>query len=809
MFRIFLVLILCLSSLPALAQSGSDRATVLVLDSSGSMWAAMPEGRSRVEVARDVLDDFLRARPSADPLGVVTYGNTRRGDCADISVIAAVEPQDGASLGARLRAVSPKGKTPIADALRLAAAQVPPTAEEADIVLITDGLETCGGDPCAVAADLVAQGLPLRAHVVGFGLTEGEVAQIACVAEETGGQVIATSSGVELAEALIRTTAPAPALPEAPGEASLNLTIRADIAGRPERVAFRAVAEAGGAVRDFGVLDFNQSDALPVTLAAGTWLITADAGEEGNGELVAEITAGDQRTIYVPFRGLLPSLVMTPPLGARRAGASGLFPYRITDAGIAEGGADFEIKLLPADATALDDRVVTYSYRSGAVGADTGQLTLPEVPGDYLVAFHRTGATELSQALALLPVRIETRPEVHLSAPDAVEPGAVIPVAVEGGLAHADRIEVWKDGQLYSWDQSLYLEQTVDNAYGDATPLRAPSEPGAYELVYLFSDIDGPEAIAARQPLQVGPVSFDEASAARAPFGEAAACDDNSGCAMGEDAPQPGAGLANVRIAAEGAGESPVEWFAQPIGRLEGQAVASAGGIVGPWETTLDTGQWALTGIAEGATYFAQVTVTGDQALSDIVVARDTPLPEPSSDALADDAVAFTCTEALQCVFEDPEVGIISIVPAGWAVSAPTREATTTGGSGGVVRLTIHKAQDSDVALILNPSQWIAMNGPCIKVQPGDLCHFNTSDPDLPNALELVRRSMRDTAPRTSLSPQEALQKVVTDLAKEDPNAAAAMEGLIGAATDAEAPSGIGGLLGGIFKGAAQPSEGQ
>lgn len=809
MFRILFGFIFCLLSLPALAQSDPERATVLVLDSSGSMWAALPEGRSRVEVARDVLDDFLRARPAANPLGVVTYGNTRRGDCADISVIAAVEPQDGASLGARLRAISPKGKTPIADALRRAAAQVPPTAEEADIVLITDGLETCGGDPCAVAADLVAQGLPLRAHVVGFGLTEGEVAQIACVAEQTGGQVIATSSGLELAEALIRTTAPAPAQPEASGEASLNLTIRADIAGRPERVVFRAVAEAGGAVQDFGVLDFNQSDALPVSLAAGTWLITADAGEEGNGELVAEITAGDQRTIYVPFRGVLPSLVMAPPQGARRAGASGLFPYRITDAGIAEGGADFEIKLLPADATALDDRVVTYSYRSGAVGADTGQLTLPNVPGDYLVVFHRTGATELSQALALLPVRIETRPEVRLNAPEAVEPGAVIPVTVEGGLAHADRIEVWKDGQLYSWDQSLYLEQTVDNAYGDATPLRAPSEPGAYELVYLFSDLDGAEAIAARQPLQVGPVSFDEASASGAPISATVSCDDNSGCAMGEDALQLGSGLAKVRIAAEDAGDTPVEWFAQPIGQAEGQAVVSAGSIIGPWETTLDTRQWALTGIAEEATYFAQVTVTDEQALNDILVARDTPLSKPSSEALAGDAVAFTCTEALQCVFEDPEVGIISIVPAGWAVSEPTREATTAGGSGGVVRLTLHMATDPEVALILNPSQWLAMNGPCVKVQPGDLCHFSSSDPDLLPALELVRRSIRDTAPRTSLSPQEALQQVVTDLAKEDPNAAAAMESLIGAATDAEASSGIGGLLGGLFKGAAQPDEGQ
>lgn len=103
--------------------------------------------------------------------------------------------QDGAALGQRLRALMPRGKTPLADALRRAAAEIPATAEEADIVLVTDGLETCGGDPCAVAAELAAEGVPIRAHVVGFGLTAGEVRQIACVAENTGGLVLAPQSG--------------------------------------------------------------------------------------------------------------------------------------------------------------------------------------------------------------------------------------------------------------------------------------------------------------------------------------------------------------------------------------------------------------------------------------------------------------------------------------------------------------------------------------------------------------------------------------------------------------------------------------
>ena len=814
MLRLFLVL--CLMSGPALAQSATDRATVLVLDSSGSMWAQLPEGRSRVEVARDVLDDFLRTRQSMDPLGVVAYGNNRRGDCADLSVIAPLGPQDGATLGARLRALTPRGKTPIADALRLAASQVPPTAEEADIVLITDGLETCGGDPCAVAAELAALGVPLRAHVVGFGLTEGEIRQIACVAEQTGGQVLATTSGAELAEALVRTTAPAPAAPEAPGEASLNLTIRADIAGRPDRVAFRAVAEAGGAPRELGTLDFSQSAVLPVTLAEGSWLITADAGALGHGEIDVRIEAGDTRTIYVPFRGLLPSVVMAPPLGARRAGASGLFPYRITDAGIAEGGADFQLTLLPADASDLNDRRVTWSYRDGSVGADSGQLNLPDAPGTYLVAFHRTGETDLDRALALVTVRVETRPDVSLNAPEAVEPGAAIPVTVAGGMANADRIEVWKDGQLYSWDQSFYMEQTIDTVYGPATPLRAPAEPGAYELVYVFSGIDGPEAVAARQPLQVGPVDLDDASApiSQEPMQQQTArCDDDSGCAMGEDAPQPGSGVVSVRILADGAQGAAVEWFAQPIGQPDGQAVASGGAIAGPWETALDEGAWALTGIADDATYFGQVEVS-EGGTSDLLVARDGPLPDDAPEAgagaaTAGAAMAFLCDSPVQCVFEDAEVGILAVLPAGWAVDGPTREAATAGGDGGPVRMTIFDAQRPNDALILNPHQWIEMNGPCIDVQPGQLCHFEPAGAELLAALDMVRRSIRDTAPRRSPSPQDALRQIVRDVAEQDPEAAAAIEDLLGAAQGAEGGPDIGGILGGLLGGGANTGKGQ
>ncbi|WP_333714267.1 hypothetical protein, partial [Yoonia sp.] len=64
-FRYFVYFIV----LAAWAQSSvaQDRSTILVIDGSGSMWAQLPEGRSRIEVARDVLGDFLAARDPSLP----------------------------------------------------------------------------------------------------------------------------------------------------------------------------------------------------------------------------------------------------------------------------------------------------------------------------------------------------------------------------------------------------------------------------------------------------------------------------------------------------------------------------------------------------------------------------------------------------------------------------------------------------------------------------------------------------------------------------------------------------------------------
>ncbi|MEI9410529.1 vWA domain-containing protein [Mesorhizobium salmacidum] len=192
---------------------------IIILDASGSMWAQI-DGKPKLEIARESLRTVLQSVPAADEIGFMAYGHREKGSCDDIQLI--VPPQAGSASAISAAADSMKflGKTPLTAAVKQAAEALRYTEDKATVVLITDGLETCGGDPCALGKELEASGVDFTADVVGFGLTADEGKQIACLADNTGGKYIQASDEKALQEALVETVAaPAPTLEPAPAPA--------------------------------------------------------------------------------------------------------------------------------------------------------------------------------------------------------------------------------------------------------------------------------------------------------------------------------------------------------------------------------------------------------------------------------------------------------------------------------------------------------------------------------------------------------------------------------------------------------------
>ena len=134
---------------PSLA---ADRA-IIILDGSGSMWAQI-EGEPRILIARETLSEVLDGIPAEIELGFMSYGHRERGNCDDIEMM--VTPQAGTADAIReaANAINPLGKTPITEAVRQAAEGLRYTEDKATVILITDGIETCNADPCALAGEL-------------------------------------------------------------------------------------------------------------------------------------------------------------------------------------------------------------------------------------------------------------------------------------------------------------------------------------------------------------------------------------------------------------------------------------------------------------------------------------------------------------------------------------------------------------------------------------------------------------------------------------------------------------------------------
>jgi hypothetical protein len=90
------------------------------------------------------------------------------------------------------------------------------------VVLVSDGEDTCGGDPCAGAAALASAGLNLKIHVVGFDVNREQRAQLECIADKGGGLYFQAddSAGLEkaLAQVKVAVTEPEPEPEPEPAE---------------------------------------------------------------------------------------------------------------------------------------------------------------------------------------------------------------------------------------------------------------------------------------------------------------------------------------------------------------------------------------------------------------------------------------------------------------------------------------------------------------------------------------------------------------------------------------------------------------
>ena len=379
-------------SLPALPAVGAEDSgpTVIVLDGSGSMWGTIGSERpSKFDLARGALREALSTASPRARLGLMSFGQRRRADCSDVEVVAPPEGGPADRIPSLADKLNPKGKGPLGLALREAAKQIPPD-QGGNIIVIHDGMDNCGQDPCASAADIAKTNPKTRVFLIGFGLEKSDLQRLQCVAPTTNGAVFDAKSSAELGQALAETltlanlervdpttgvavplpkAAPAPNPAGAPG---LRLSAALSAEGAPLAAAVFSVTKADAANtsvakslrgRDIALdLDpgsylvearFGQASArqtvevaadkptvVKVSLGAGLLKLTARADKSGTAltnpfvTISAKDASGALKPVWVGREG---DLEMVFPAGSYRVRVRDGLAEQTTDVTIAEG----------------------------------------------------------------------------------------------------------------------------------------------------------------------------------------------------------------------------------------------------------------------------------------------------------------------------------------------------------------------------------------------------------------------------------------------------------------------------------------
>jgi Mg-chelatase subunit ChlD len=164
----------------------------VIVDGSGSMRESFSGGGSRMEAAKRGADAMIRSLPPDVDVALVDFaacGQVRRDKFYSAS-------QRGALIG-EINALQPRAGTPLADAIRRAGAISSDSAASV-MVVVSDGGDSCGGDPCAAARAIRAQKPNVTINVIDVSQSPRERQVLQCIASAGGGRVLSPGDAMDM-----------------------------------------------------------------------------------------------------------------------------------------------------------------------------------------------------------------------------------------------------------------------------------------------------------------------------------------------------------------------------------------------------------------------------------------------------------------------------------------------------------------------------------------------------------------------------------------------------------------------------------
>ncbi|KAB8137518.1 VWA domain-containing protein, partial [Gracilibacillus oryzae] len=175
----------------------------ILIDASASMHEKI-DGKKKWESAAEAVANFAEALPGNATLSVRVYGHKGSSNYEDKELSCSSTENiyngsyDADLLESSLAEIYPSGFTPIALALESSKGDIPETAEEAVVYVVSDGMETCDGDPAQMAQELVDEDIQTVVNIIGFDVDDEGEQLLTEVADAGNGEFVYVDSDREL-----------------------------------------------------------------------------------------------------------------------------------------------------------------------------------------------------------------------------------------------------------------------------------------------------------------------------------------------------------------------------------------------------------------------------------------------------------------------------------------------------------------------------------------------------------------------------------------------------------------------------------
>jgi Ca-activated chloride channel homolog len=458
----------------------------LILDASGSMYAQLSTGGTRIAAAKEVLTTFISQIPANPDLnvGLRIYGATAKAGskeaCVDSKLVLPMKGIARAELSAKVTATQPKGSTPIAYSLEQAALDFPTDSSKKLVVLVTDGIESCDGNPKKAFEAFKARGITVDLRIVGIDLDEA-----ARKSFEGLGTFENTKTSAELAAAIGRATADV----AKPATAKLPVTVTLTSVGKPVSAAAKVrFINTAKQSTSFNVVSGTYKADLP----PGVYTAEVESAEGGLQTFSGLTVAVGAPNAFAFEIGTISPVKLdfkpNPPtaggkLMATFAGAPNKNQY---------DWVAISVKSQP------DGQYYDSAYVKGVSGSV--ELNVPDTDVQLELRYHAASPTGSSRVVGRSPTFSPKRTVASLDAPTQVTAGSQAQVKWTGPNNQYDYVTIVKKGAPEgTFTNYQYTSQ------GNPATIKVPLDAGEYE--FRYSNDTSKKTLASR-PVKVVSASY-------------------------------------------------------------------------------------------------------------------------------------------------------------------------------------------------------------------------------------------------------------------------------------------------------------